>query len=67
MEFRNAILDRLSLRHPSGDIKWAAGHIELGFRREVWVGDIHLGIFSIKVLCKLYDITIFMSVSREDI
>lgn len=33
----NSVLDRLSLRNPSGDVKWTDGYMKLGLKREVWI------------------------------
>lgn len=36
----------LSLKHPSGNVKWTAVYLKLGLKKEVWAGDINLGILA---------------------
>ena len=44
--FRNSVFGGLSPKHPSGNVKWTAAYLKLGLKKEVWVGDINLGILA---------------------
>lgn len=42
----------MSIRCPNGDAELITGYVSLGFRNEIWIGDIHLRITSNWVVLK---------------
>lgn len=46
------VKSEMSIRHPNGDFKWAAGYWRPEFKEEVEFGDINLGVSSVE---RIYD------------